>query len=126
MLVLGAALLLTMNLSGDDTDGAREDNETSQGASEDAATGEEEVTTPEEQTGSEVGQCLPLESEISGNGFALVDCSDATAFWEITAQSYDVTDVAVDSDGILTDLAPVDELCGDGWGLTTRGQTWTK
>jgi hypothetical protein len=126
VLVLGTVLLVTMNLRDDGDNGAAEDPATSEDASEGATSPEEEATTPEESTDSEVGQCLPFESEISGDGFTLVDCSDATAFWEITAQSYDVTDVAVDSEGYLTDLAAVDELCGAGWGLLKPGETWTK
>jgi hypothetical protein len=124
VLVLGTALLITMNLRDNETDSAEEGDTTSEGAS-DEATSEEAATSEEEDTGGEVGQCLPYESEISGDGFALVDCGDATAFWEITAQSYDVTDVAVDDEGNLVDRSAVDELCGADWGLLKPGETWT-
>ena len=127
VLVLGAALLITMNLRDNGTDSAQ-GGDTSGEATSDEATSEEAATSAEEDTGSEVGQCLPYETEISstGDGFTLVDCGDATAFWEITAQSYDVTDVAVDAEGHLVDRAAVDELCGADSGVLKPGEAWTE
>jgi hypothetical protein len=125
VLVLGATLLITMNLRGDETDGAQEGDSTSEAASDEATTEETATTAEKEDSGGEVGRCLPYESEISGDGFALVECADPTAFWEITAQSYDVTDVAVDDEGRLVDRTAVDELCGADWGLLKPGETWT-
>jgi hypothetical protein len=126
VLVLGAVLLVTMNLKGNEEDSADGGDDTSASASEEATSAEEEATTAEEETGSEeVGQCLPYESVIEGSGFALVDCADATAFWEITAQSYEVSDIAVDDEGNLVDYAPVYEMCGADWGTNAIGQAWT-
>jgi hypothetical protein len=124
VLVLGATLLVTMNLRGNEDDTAGEDPKTSGEASEEATSPEEAATTEEEAT-SEVGQCLPYEPEIQGDGLALVDCGDATAFWEITGQSYDVTDVPVDDEGNLTDTAKAVELCGEDWGVNYLGELWT-
>lgn len=124
VLVLGAALLITMNLRGDDGDDtAAEDTATTQEATEEATSPGEAATSPEEAT--EVGRCLPYEPEIKGDGLALLDCGEATAFWEITAQSYDVADVPVDDEGKLVDLSAVDELCGDSWGIDYLGEPWT-
>lgn len=125
VLVLGATLLVTMNLRGGEDDTAGEEGKTTAEASEDAGQTAEEDATTEEQTDSEVGQCLPREPIVAGDGLELLDCGDATAFWEITAQSYDVTDVAVDADGNLTDPAAALELCGDTWGINYLGQPWT-
>ncbi|MDA1362770.1 hypothetical protein O1R50_24340 [Glycomyces luteolus] len=127
VIVLGAVLLVTMNLQGKD-----KDDDTAQGggdtsASENENTPEADATTPAEETDSEVGQCLPYESEVDGSGLGpLVPCSDATAFWEIKAQSYDVLDIAVDGEGIVTDTAPIYAMCGDGWGTNVLGEAWTK
>ncbi|HEX2144481.1 MAG TPA: hypothetical protein VHG10_08235 [Glycomyces sp.] len=129
VLVLGGALLVTMNLRGNDQDsadgGGGGGDETSQEASEDATT-PEEATTPAEDTGSEVGQCTPYETVVSGSGFGLVDCADPTAFWKVVEQSYDVTDIAVDADGELVDPAQTYAVCGDTWGLLSFGDPWTK
>ncbi|THV27023.1 proline-rich domain-containing protein [Glycomyces paridis] len=126
VLVLGATLLITMNLRGDKDEDkvAGEETETSESASEEETSPGEETTT-EEAAATEVGQCLPYEPEILGDGLSLVDCSDATAFWEITAQTYDVGDVTVDDDGNLTDTAPAIELCGAEWGENALGEAWT-
>jgi hypothetical protein len=128
VLVLGAVLLVTMNLNKDDEPIAGGDGDPSESASEDATSPEEETTT-ETEAGSEVGQCLPYEPVIadggSGDGLELLDCAEATAFWTITAQTYDVTDVAVDSEGQLTDPAAALELCGDDWGINYLGELWT-
>jgi hypothetical protein len=129
VLVLGAVLLITVNLQGDkkDDDIAEGGGDTSASATENDNTPDADATTPAEETDSEVGQCLPYESEVDGSGLGpLVACSDATAFWEIKAQSYDVADIAVDDEGNITDTAPVYELCGDGWGTNVLGQVWTK
>ncbi|GAA2166514.1 hypothetical protein GCM10010403_35180 [Glycomyces rutgersensis] len=128
VLVLGGVLLVTMNLKGKDDDTAEGGgDDTSESASENDNTPDENATTPaEEEAGSEVGQCLPYEYDVDGSGLgALVDCSDGTAFWEITAQSYDVADIAVDDEGSIVDTAPVYALCGDGWGANQLGQAWT-
>lgn len=129
VLVLGGALLVVMNLNKDDDPVAGGD-ETSQEESPSAdASPSEEATTEEEQTDSEVGMCLPYEPVIAdggyGDGLELVDCSDATAFWEITAQSYDVTDVPVDDEGNLTDFTAAKALCGDDWAVLHPGELWT-
>jgi hypothetical protein len=129
VLVLGAVLLVTMNLQGDkkDDDTAEGGGDTSASASENQNTPEADATTPAEETDSEVGQCLPYESEVDGSGLGpLVPCSDATAFWEIKAQSYDVLDIAVDEEGNVIDTAPIYAMCGDGWGTNVLGQAWTK
>lgn len=128
VLVLGATLLVFMNLNKDDEgDLAGEDTSESESASEDVTTPDEEVTS-ETETDSEVGQCLPYEPIITddgyGDGLELIDCSDATAFWEITAQSYDVS-IGVDDEGKLTDPAPALELCGEDWGINYLGELWT-
>jgi len=127
VLVLGAVLLVTMNLKGKEDDTAEGGDDTSESASENVNTPDENATTPaEEEAGSEVGQCLPYEYDVDGSGLgALVDCSDATAFWEITAQSYDVSDIAVDEEGYVVDSAPVYAQCGDGWGANQPGKAWT-
>lgn len=127
VLVLGAVLLVTMNIKGNkDDDTAEGGGDTSESASEEQNTPEEDATTPADDAGSEVGQCLPYESVVEGSGFGLVDCADATAFWEITAQSYDVSDIAVDGEGNLTDTAPVYEMCGATSGNIILGEAWTK
>ncbi|MCC3764723.1 DUF3824 domain-containing protein [Glycomyces sp. TRM65418] len=123
VLVLGAALLITMNLRDDGTESAAEDATSSEEASEEAASAEEPTT--EEAPASEVGQCLPYEPVVEGDGLGLVDCGDAAAFWEITGQSYEVTDVPVDSEGNLTDTTAAVELCGEDWGVNHLGETWT-
>jgi len=130
VLVLGAALLVTMNLRGNnkDDDSAKGDDGSSSQASDDASSPTEEATT-EEEPATEVGQCLPFEPVIAeggyGDGLELVDCTDATAFWEITGQSYDVTDVPVDDEGNLTDFTAAKELCGDDWAVLKLGELWT-
>lgn len=123
VLVLGTVLLITLHLRGDGTDGAQEGTTAQETTAE--ATSPAEATTTEEEPAVEAGQCLPYDSEISGDGFTLVDCADATAFWEITAQTYDVTGIAVDDEGRIPDRAVVDDLCGAEWGLLVPGQTWT-
>lgn len=127
VLLLGGTLLLTLNLrDGDkDEDHAGGDTDTSESATEEEPTSPEEDLTTEEAAATEVGQCLPYEPQISGDGLGLVECSDATAFWKITAQSYDVGDVAVDSEGNLTDTAPAFALCGEDWGSNHLGELWT-
>lgn len=123
VLVLGAVLLVTLNLRGDEGDVAGGDETTSSAEPSEEETSPQEDPTTEEATGSEVGQCLPYEPAISGDGLALVDCSDATAFWTITAQSYDV-DAEVDAEGNLVDSQVAYDLCGAGWGAVYPGGTW--
>lgn len=125
VLVLGAVLLVTMNLKGKEDESAHGGDDPETSASENDNTPEEDATTPAEETDSEVGQCLAFEYDVDGNGFPLVDCSDATAFWEITAQSYDVDDIAVDDEGTVVDTAPVYAMCGDTWGTNELGKAWT-
>ncbi|MBO3734193.1 hypothetical protein [Glycomyces niveus] len=127
VLVLGAVLLVTMNIKGNENDAAEGGEDTSASASENENTPDTEATTPAEETDSEVGQCLPYESEVDGSGLGpLVDCGSADAFWEITAQTYDAADIAVDEEGNLADAAPVYEMCGDTWGTNVLGEAWTK
>ena len=122
----GAVLLVTMNIKGKDDDNAAHGGEdTTESASGNENTPEEDATTPAEESGSETGQCLAYEYDVDGTGFPLVDCSDATAFWEITAQSYDVADIAVDEEGYIVDTAPVYAMCGEGWGANQLGKAWT-
>ena len=129
VLVLGGALLVTMNLRNNEDDTTEAGKETSQEATEEATSAEEEATTAEEEPATEVGQCLPYEPVIAeggyGDGLELVDCSDATAFWVITGQSYDVSDVPVDGEGNLTDFTVPKELCGEDWAVLKLGELWT-
>jgi hypothetical protein len=130
VLVLGGVLLVVMNLNDKK---AEEEQAAGDPTSEEAspsgdATPSEEVTT-EEETGSEVGMCLPYEPVIAedgyGDGLELIECSDATAFWEITAQSYDVSDVAVDDEGNLVDFTAAKALCGEDWAVLHPGDAWS-
>ncbi|MCD0443524.1 hypothetical protein LO763_07770 [Glycomyces sp. A-F 0318] len=123
VLVLGAVLLVTLNLRGDGEDIADGGEKTSSAEASEEATSPQEDPTTEEAAGSEVGQCLPYSPTIAGDGLALVDCSDATAFWTITAQSYDV-DAEVDAEGNLVDSQVAYDLCGAGWGAVYPGGAW--
>lgn len=122
VLVLGATLLLVLNNRGDDDQADGGDDTSSEEGSEGETSPQEETTTQEE-TGGEVGQCLPYVPVIEGDGLALVACDDATAFWTITAQSYDV-DGEVDAEGNLADSQVAYDLCGAGWGAVYPGENW--
>lgn len=130
VIVLGAALVITMNVKGNQDEDAAQDggDDTSASASENDDTPGTDATTPAEETdAAEVGQCLPYESQVDGSGLGpLVECSDATAFWEITAQSYETTDIAVDDEGTILDPAPAYAMCGEDWGVNALGAAWTK
>ncbi|GAA2299518.1 hypothetical protein GCM10009853_064770 [Glycomyces scopariae] len=129
VLVLGGVLLVVLNMNKDDGKDTAADPTTGEEASPSEEASASEEATEEEQAGSEVGQCLPYEPVIAdggyGDGLELVDCADATAFWEITAQSYDVTDVAVDEEGNLTDFTAAKALCGDDWAVLRPGEAWS-
>ncbi|THV41566.1 hypothetical protein [Glycomyces buryatensis] len=129
VVVLGAILLVTLGLRGDEPT----DDPTAAAGSESPSA--EESTAPEEeesepQAGDEVGQCLPYEPAVAddgyGDGLVLAESCDAEdAFWTITAQSYDVSDIAVDDEGYLVDNAPVYDFCGESVGAYHPGQPWT-
>ncbi|WP_091040395.1 hypothetical protein [Glycomyces harbinensis] len=122
VLVLGATLLVVLNMRGDDDQADGGDGTTSEEAS-DGETSPQEETTTQEETDTEVGQCLPYAPVIEGDGLALLDCADPAAFWTITAQSYDV-DGEVDAEGNLVDSQVAYDLCGAGWGQVYPGNAW--
>jgi hypothetical protein len=126
VLVLGSILLLTFVANRDE--GTPLADETS---SEETSSPEEETTPPDEETttategSDEIGQCLPYEPVIAGDGLELLSsCDDPEAFWKITNQSYDV-DATVDSEGNLEDDQVVYELCGEEYANWELGQPWT-
>ncbi|WP_026928631.1 caspase family protein [Glycomyces tenuis] len=72
----------------------------------------------------EVGRCLPYDPEAVGDGLSVIDCGDPRAFWEITAQSYEI-DAEVDDDGGLLDHQAAYDLCGVRYGAPYFGELWT-
>ncbi|WP_155830294.1 hypothetical protein [Glycomyces tenuis] len=127
VLALGSILLLTFVANRDDGDPIADDSNT---PAEETTSPAEATTDPaEETTGpapdeSEIGQCLPYEPVIAGDGLELMACDDAEAFWEITNQSYDV-EATVDGDGNLEDNQVAYELCGEDYGTSYLGELWT-
>src|SRR5690606_18563053 len=118
VIALGTILLITLSLSkGDEKDIAGDDTEESVEPDATTPETEEETTAAVEETTpvadeSEIGECLPYEPAIAGDGLELLSsCDDPEAFWEITNQSYDV-DAPVDSDGNLLDNQVAYDLCG--------------
>lgn len=82
------------------------------------------------ETGDEkstaVGLCLPYDLddlEVGKNGMAAVavECDAPTAFWEITAESYDI-DAPVDEQGKFADNQPKYDVCGEGHGAVYPGE----
>lgn len=127
VLALGSILLLTFVANRDDGDTVAGDDTTS---AEETTAPEDETTTPEDEEttpetdGGEVGQCLPYEPTILGDGLELITCDDAEAFWEITNQSYEI-DAAVDDEGNLESNDVAYELCGAEYGRSILGELWT-
>lgn len=128
--LLGSILIvaLLVNRGGDgDQDSATGEESESASAEEDPT--DEETTPAEEETTeaeyeSEIGLCLSYDPDIVGDGLETVDCSDSTAFWEITNQSYDISG-SVDSEGNLTDNQVAYDLCGEEYGASPLGEAWT-
>ncbi|GAB3996262.1 hypothetical protein GCM10029992_15860 [Glycomyces albus] len=126
--LLGSILLVTLlvnrggeedPVAGGETEEASADEES---AEEETSAAEEETT--EAESDSEIGLCLSYDPDIVGDGLETVDCSDSTAFWEITNQSYEVSG-SVDSEGELTDLQVAYDLCGEEYGASPVGEAWT-
>ncbi|WP_156925888.1 hypothetical protein [Glycomyces arizonensis] len=123
VVVIAAAVLIFMNLRGDD--------EPEQGAIEETSeqVTEEPTTAPEETTGpptidEAVGLCLPYEPQIVGYSFDLTtSCDGEQAFWQITAVSDD-TGATVDDEGMLADVQAAYDVCGEEYGAFQLGELW--
>jgi hypothetical protein len=72
---------------------------------------------------SAVGQCLPYDPKVEGRDLELIACDAPEAFWEITAQSYDI-DATGGADGLEDNQAGY-ELCGEDYGALRPGEPWT-
>ncbi|WP_026923338.1 hypothetical protein [Glycomyces arizonensis] len=130
VLALGSILLVAFVANqGDDGEPVADDGTTTP-AEDESTTPADDVTTPEDDTTTpagddgEIGQCLPYEPVIVGDGLELTDCDDAEAFWKITNQSYDI-DATVDDEGNLESNQVAYDLCGEDYATSFLGEPWT-
>ncbi|WP_100445377.1 hypothetical protein [Glycomyces xiaoerkulensis] len=115
VVVLGAVAAFAILNNDDDGGGAGDDGDGTENT-----LSNDEVEAAEQ---AEVGDCMSKEYGSAVGEDFIVDCSDATAFWEITTVDNDAEITISGAD--VADYQDAFDQCGESVGARIPGQGWT-